>query len=271
MATADAALALVAAGVSHCSGVVAEQGGLLTSLFITGLVGGISHCIGMCGPFVLSQVGARLERIPARKMREWHRLTGAALLPYQLGRMTTYAVLGALGAALAGQIGDLSGLRWLSAALLLLAAVLFLGHAVPRLKRLWAPSPEATGSATGSAAGTGKPSGVSGLVNRLARPLFSAPLGWRGYGLGVVLGFIPCGLLYAALAAAAATGDPVAGAFGMMAFCAGTIPNLFAVGVAGHWAGQRWRGLITQAAPVLLVLNAGVLGWLGLSQLISSS
>lgn len=253
MATPDAAFALIAAGLSHCSGVVAEQGGLLTSLFVTGLVGGVSHCIGMCGPFVLSQVGARLEKIPAARMREWHRLTGAALLPYQLGRMTTYMLLGAAGATLAGQINSLSGLRWLSAGLLLLAAVLFAGHAIPRLRRLWQPA------ATVSAPPTGR------WINRIAAPLFAAPLGWRGYGLGLVLGFIPCGLLYAALAAAAATGDPVAGAFGMAAFCLGTMPNLFAVGLAGHLAGQRWRGLIAQAAPVLLLLNAGVLAWLAVS------
>lgn len=253
MASPDAAFALIAAGISHCSGVVAEQGGLLTSLLFTGLVGGVSHCIGMCGPFVLSQVGSRLERIPAARMREWHRLTGAALLPYHLGRMTTYSLLGAVGATLAGQINSLSGLRWLSAALLLLAAVLFAGHAIPRLRRLWHPSvPVSTPSA-------------GRWINRVAAPLFAAPTGWRGYALGVVLGFIPCGLLYAALAAAAATGDPVAGAFGMAAFCLGTLPNLLAVGVAGHLAGQRWRGLIAQAAPVLLILNAGVLAWLAVS------
>lgn len=258
MAGPDAAFAMIAAGLSHCSGVVAEQGGLLTSLLFTGLVGGVSHCIGMCGPFVLSQVGARLERIPADRMREWHRLTGAALLPYQLGRMTTYAILGAVAAGLAGRLNDWSGLRWLSAVLLLLAAVLFVGHAVPRLKRLWQPN-----AVTGPV-GAG-PGGASGWIGRVAAPLFTAPVGWRGYALGVVLGFIPCGLLYAALAVAAATGDPVAGAFGMMAFCLGTLPNLFAVGLVGHLAGQRWRGLIAQAAPVLLILNAGVLVWLAAS------
>ncbi|MBY0430344.1 MAG: sulfite exporter TauE/SafE family protein, partial [Rhodospirillales bacterium] len=48
----------------------------MASLFLTGLVGSLSHCAGMCGPFVLSQVAARLESRPASRMREWHRLTG---------------------------------------------------------------------------------------------------------------------------------------------------------------------------------------------------
>jgi sulfite exporter TauE/SafE len=242
-------LTLLAAGASHCAAVVADAGGLLASLAITGLVGGLTHCTAMCGPFVLSQVSARMEAVPAARMREWHRLTGAALVPYHLGRTTTYMALGAAGAALAGRLGDLAGLRWLSAALLAVAALLFVGYAIPRLK-LALPG--------GAAAETW----WSGRVGRLARPLFSAPVGGKGYLLGLLLGFIPCGLLYAALAAAAATGDPLAGALGMAAFALGTLPNLLAVGLAGHVAGLRWRALVAKGAPLLLLLNAGVLAYM---------
>lgn len=251
----SALLALIAAGASHCAVVVTDHGSLLVSLLVTGLMGSLTHCSAMCGPFVLSQVAARMEAIPAQKMREWHRLTGAALLPYHLGRGTTYMALGSLGAALAGSLSDLSGLRWLSGVLLLIAAVLLVGYALPQFK---------VSLPGGALAERWWNTRISGW----AKPLFASPTGLRGYILGLLLGFIPCGLLYAALAAAAASGDPVAGLFGMAAFVLGTIPTLFAVGVLGHLAGQRWREMMRKAAPALLLFNAAVLAWMAVGLLL---
>lgn len=254
MSQDSALLALMAAGASHCAVVISDHGSLLTSLFFTGLMGSLSHCSTMCGPFVLSQVAARMEAIPAQKMREWHRLTGAALLPYHLGRGTTYMLLGSLGALLAGSLSSLNGLRWLSAGLLLVAALLLVGYALPQFKiHLPGLPAERWWSAT---------------VARKAQALFASPVGGRGYLLGTLLGFIPCGLLYAALAAAAATGDPLAGAFGMAAFVLGTIPMLFVVGLLGHLAGDRWRTTMRQATPILLLFNAAALVWMAVSQIL---
>ncbi len=239
-------LTALSAGLSVCRTTVAENGGLLTSLFVTGLIGSATHCAGMCGPFVLSQVASRMEQVPVAAMSEWRRLSGAALLPYHLGRATTYAALGAVGGALAGA---LAGWFRLAAALLLAFAALFLlGMAVPRLKTLLG------GSSGGS--------WWSRSVGAWARPLFAHPTGLRGYALGVALGFIPCGLLYAALAAAAATADPLAGAFAMLAFATGTAPALVAVGAIGHFAISRWRQPLLKWSPLLLAANAGVLGFM---------
>jgi sulfite exporter TauE/SafE len=251
----QALLALLAAGVSHCAVVITDKGNLLLSLLFTGLVGGLSHCSTMCGPFVLSQVSARMEALPASQMREWHRLTGAALLPYHLGRATTYMSLGAIGAALAGSLSGLGGLRWLSAILLMIAALLLIGYALPQLKV------KLPGGAVAER-------WWSGRMATLAKPLFSAPVGLKGYLLGILLGFIPCGLLYGALTAAASTGDPLAGAFGMGAFVLGTLPTLFAVGLLGHFASQRWRDIVRRGAPILLLLNAGVLTWLAVTLIV---
>jgi sulfite exporter TauE/SafE len=242
-------LALMDSSLHHCQAVLQSDGGLLGSLALAGLVGGVCHCAGMCGPFVLSQVAARLEGTPASQMREWHRLTGAAVLPYHLGRATTYAGLGGLAAGLAGRITKTGSLHWLSAVLLLAAALFMASLALPSLKRRLAGS--------GS-----EGSGWSRTLDHLARPLFGQPTGWRGYGLGLLLGFIPCGLLYGALAAAAASGDVLTGMAGMLAFAAGTWPSLFAVGLLGHLAGQRWRMPILRYAPFLLMINAGMLTWL---------
>lgn len=244
----DSLLASLSAGLAVCRVTVADNGGLLSSLFVTGLVGSLTHCSGMCGPFVLSQVAARLEQIPVARMSEWHRLSGAALLPYHLGRATTYAALGAVGGAAAGAFAGWGGFRYLAAGLLVVAALFLLGMAVPRLKAL-----------LGGSAGE---SWWSRSVGAWARPLFSSPTGLRGWLLGVFLGFIPCGLLYAALAAAAATGDAVAGAFAMLAFAAGTVPALVVVGAIGHFAVSRWRGPMLRWSPLLLTANAGVLGFM---------
>ncbi len=241
---------MLATGLAHCRAVTVEHGGLLTSLFMAGLVGSATHCVGMCGPFVLAQTVARLESRPASDMREFHRLSGAALAPYHLGRTTTYAGLGAAAALLAGGVIDVTGLKWLSAALLILAALFFLGYAVQRIgvHVPWLKS--------------GGESGWSRHLGRWARPLFERPVGVRGYALGLMLGFLPCGLLYGALAAAAASGDPLSGAFAMIAFALGTVPALLAVGLAGHVAGRRWQGLLAGITPVLMVFNAAALTYL---------
>ncbi len=224
-----------------CRTVAVDHGGLIGGLFLTGLLGSLTHCSGMCGPFVLSQTAARLEQIPLEHMSEWQRLKGAVLLPYHLGRATTYAALGAMAAFTAGRFSQWEGFKPLAAGLLILAALFLLSLALPRLKR------------------GGEESWWSNTVAGWARPLFASPTGWRGWTLGLALGFIPCGLLYAAVAAAASSGDPLAGAMGMLAFSAGTVPLLVGVGVVGHFAMTRWRQSVQRWAPVLLVINAGML------------
>jgi sulfite exporter TauE/SafE len=236
-------LSLLASGLAICRTGIDGREGLIGSLFLTGLVGSLSHCAGMCGPFVLSQVAARMQTVPLERMSEMRRLAGAALVPYHLGRATTYAALGAVAASFTGLLGGNPAFRWLAALLLVLAALALLALALPTLKR---PS-------------RGK-DWWSSRIARLAAPLFSSPVGIRGWLLGVALGFIPCGLLYAALVAAASGGNPIAGAAGMLAFAAGTVPMLVVVAAVGHAALAHWRGPLLRLAPVILVLNAGMLG-----------
>ncbi len=254
---AHSALSLLEAGLNQCAVVVGRDGGLLLALLTAGLVGGVTHCAGMCGPFVLAQVTARLERVPAARMSEFHRLAGAAVLPYHLGRATSYAAVGAVAATVAGHVAALPGLKWLSVALLGFAALFFLGYAVRGLSA-WVPAFDGAARRW-----------WGDRVARLARPLFGNPTGWRGYGLGVALGFIPCGLLYGAVAVAAASGSALTGALGMLAFTLGTVPSLLAVGLAGHLAGRAWRTAVARAAPVVMVGNAGVLGWMALRMIVT--
>ena len=152
--------------------------------------------------------------------------------------------------ALTGGLVAATEWRWLSATLLGLAALFFLAYAA---RGLGLALPGAAGSDGGWR---------SRRIGRWAKPLFDRPIGWRGYALGVVLGFLPCGLLYGALAAAAAAGSALAGALAMLAFSLGTVPALIAVGVAGHVAGSRFRGIAHALAPVLMLVNAAALSYL---------
>ncbi len=239
---------LLSNGYAICRASAIDNGATLFSLFLAGLAGGGAHCIGMCGPFVLTQVTARLEYVPVASMSEFSRLTGAALMPYHFGRMTSYAGLGAIAALLSGGITQATGFKYLAAGLLFLAGLFFLVYAA-RTLGLGLP-----GLAPSSKSGV-----LAGALGNLARPLFGRPLGWRGYVLGLILGFIPCGLLYGALAAASSTADPVAGFLAMVFFALGTVPALLIVGLSGHIVIGRWRGIMTCTAPILLIVNGGFL------------
>ena len=258
---------LLASGFAHCRSVVATHGGLAASLLLAGLLGSLTHCVGMCGPFVLAQTVERLNRLPAAQMREFHRLAGGALVPYHLGRATTYALLGAGAAALAEGAIEFAGLRWISGALLGSAALFFLVYAGRELRGLILP-PKASAKAPAERPHLDGPlrgeprHWWSRTKSRLIRPLFDRPVGWRGYVLGVALGFLPCGLLWGALAAAAASGDALTGAFCMLAFALGTVPSLVAVGLAGHVAGHRFRVAALRLAPLLMLVNAATLSYL---------
>lgn len=212
------------------------------SLFLAGLAGGLTHCSTMCGPFVLAQAAATADANLGGGMLR--RLSGAALLPYHLGRGLGYGALGALAGGAGALLSQASGLRWLAALLLLLASLLMLAQASARLSSLLPSLPA--------------PRLPRALQARL-HGLLTAPTGWRGVRLGLLLSALPCGLLYAALAAAAASGSALAGGLAMLTFVLGTFPALGAVALLGRFFGQavgpRWRTL----GGALFLLNAGVL------------
>ncbi len=229
--------------VGAICGAVPMEGGLIAGLFLAGLAGGPLHCGPMCGGFVLGQVADRMAELPGRHLCEWQRLGSAALLPYHAGRIVTYAMLGAL----AGVGGSLVGrLPWASTALLVLAAGLFGLMAWRR----WSPRSRFIPGRQGS--------GRRPASERLMRP-FRFPQWRQGVRLGLLLGFLPCGFLYAALAAAASSQDGLTGALGMAAFGAGTVPALLLVGLIGHAADRRWHALVASVAPFILVVNAALL------------
>lgn len=217
---------------------------LVLALFLMGLAGSFTHCVGMCGPFVIAQVTAGLEARGAAGYGTLQRLRGAALVPYHLGRMTTYVALGAASATLLGFVANHPGFRAVAALMLGLAALAMIAQAVGRsLPLVDRMLPR----------GGGLP-GASRVKRLLARPQ-----GWRGYLLGVALGFIPCGMLYAAIAAASAAGGMAGGAAAMLGFALGTTPGLLGVGWAGLLFGRRWQRVAAVLAPAMMLVSAAML------------
>lgn len=237
---------------THCGLTFSSHQHIIITLFMGGLVGSVTHCAGMCGPFVISQTAARLSHLPPTQLSEWRRLQGAALLPYHAGRLTTYVGLGIVAASLAVPLRTMVWFHYLGAGLLVGAGLVFLLQALRSVrpflaKRLIAPWLTLNFI----------PMPV--WVHSVTQRLFAAPTGWRGYGLGVVLGFLPCGLIYAAIMVVTARADPLGAALGMAAFAIGTIPALLLVGVGGHYVTARFPPFVRYIAPLIMVVNALVL------------
>lgn len=221
----------------------AAPGGLLLGLFLAGATGSVMHCVPMCGGFVLGQAARNLQRVPMARLCEWQRLRTGLLMPYHLGRLTTYAALGALAATGTTILMQIPALSALPPLLLIAAAGLFLTQAGGRLASPHRPS---------------NPGRLSAVIAALTRHLDRTRPA-DGFVLGLALGLLPCGFLYGALAAAAASATPAAGAACMLAFGLGTAPALMILGVAGHSAADRWRAVAARVATPILAVNAALL------------
>lgn len=208
---------------------------LPATLLAAGLAGGVLHCSGMCGPFVLGQVMSA-DSAGSRHYGEWHRLGAAALAPYHLGRATTYVALGALSGGATALFASTTGFAWLSSLLLISAALLLIAQAAGLV--------------------VGRTTPWSATLSRLAAPLSRSHRPSSRYGMGVLLGFLPCGLLYGALAAAAGSASMIYGALGMLAFALGTMPTLVAVGWGGLLLRRRLREAGRWIAAPILLANA---------------
>jgi sulfite exporter TauE/SafE len=222
-------------------------------MLLAGLAGSVAHCSFMCGPFVLAQVGARLRNLPVAGLCEQARLRHAVLAPYHLGRITTYAAIGAVAASL-----GLTARMWLDAQsgwLLLFGAALFTAQAAARLAPAWQPLrlPRIK-------------TGLSAPMRRFVAGLdVTRPIG--AWLLGLALGGLPCMFLYSAVVVASSSASPAGGALAMTAFGLGTVPALVVVGFLGHQAGRAWNGTLTRVAPFLLLGNAVMLAVMAARQL----
>jgi sulfite exporter TauE/SafE len=199
---------------------------LLPAIVASSLLGSL-HCVAMCGPLIGLAGGARTVRLAAM---------------HSLGRLTTYAALGA-GAGLVGRAIDLAGmLGTVQRAATLVAGLAIIAWGVYALVRgLNAPGH-----------GTLFRAGLVQIRSKRAAA--------RAWLVGVLTGLLPCGWLWAFVVSAGGTADPASGALVMAAFWLGTVPAMVGViGFAGPALERLRRKVPAITAIVLIALGLGTL------------
>ncbi|RPI44488.1 MAG: sulfite exporter TauE/SafE family protein [Betaproteobacteria bacterium] len=184
---------------------------------LLGLAGG-AHCAGMCGGIV----GA-LSISPGARSRPL-----AFTAAYHAGRATSYAaagaIVGALGQAGLALRGSLASQHVLFAiaSVALLAAGLYVAGYAPFVRRI-----EAAGSV------------LWRRIEPFSRSLIPATTPGRAALLGLLWGWLPCGMVYGALLLALGAGSIGNGILTMAAFALGTMPSLLAVGLFARSAQRQ--------------------------------
>ncbi|HEY9199613.1 MAG TPA: sulfite exporter TauE/SafE family protein [Gammaproteobacteria bacterium] len=216
--------------------------GLLSALLV-GFFGGV-HCVGMCGGIVGALTFGLPEHVRSRPAGAW-----PFHIAYNLGRITSYTLAGALAGGLGAGLLQLTELRQAQQVLQVLAALfmfalgLYLGGWWQGLRHV-----ERLG-------GT-----VWRRIEPLGRGLLPVATPARAYLLGLVWGWLPCGLVYSVLIWALAAGSAFAGAQLMFAFGLGTMPNLLLMGALaaklGGFVRQPWP---RRVAGGLVLVFAGIL------------
>ncbi len=212
-----------------------DAGISIGALIVTGLLTSL-HCISMCGGIALSQgvKGVLPDSTGPGSILPGTRYFGAALIPslaYNLGRITSYTIIGAL----AGAAGAAMNIGFLGKAVLMAVAGLFMigmGLSLAgwlRLPRISWPAYDRVRTLAG---------------------IRAARLG--PYAVGLANGFMPCGPLQAMQVYALGSGSAGAGALAMFAFSSGTVPLLFAFGAGGALVPIRYRAMAIKAGAVLV-------------------
>lgn len=208
------------------------------SVFLVGLLGGV-HCVGMCGGIVTALSLSSTTRRPALPM----------LLAYNFGRIASYALAGAIVGAIGASTLLLE--RFVPAERVLYGVanimLILLGLYLAGLSRA-VLALERVGSVVWA--------GLQPLMKRFI-PVRTLP---QAFFTGAVWGWLPCGLVYSVLISALATASAAHGALLMLAFGAGTLPNLLAMGLFAQRLQSLTRKPGVRLAAGLLVAAFGVWG-----------
>ena len=202
---------------------------MLWSAFLIGLFGSF-HCIGMCGPIALA--------LPIQKDNKLNLIVGRVL--YNIGRAITYATIG-LFFGLVGQSLSLAGFQQsvsIIAGVLILLMVLLPSKVSQKLYLL-------------------KPAyGFTNFLKRKFGVLLKQKSVASTFFIGLLNGFLPCGLVYIAVAGAIASGGYLDGAIYMFVFGIGTLPIMLAVSLAGNFISLNVRKRINKMIPAFMIVLA---------------
>lgn len=218
------------------------DGAGLTVFVLVGLLGG-AHCLGMCGPLVTLYA----ERMESDGPVSWNEVRQHLL--FNLGRTSTYALLGAL-------MGGIGSLVYETAAVAAVANdVRAVGGLVVGVFIVFTGvSYVLTGKTTG-AMGHGLAPSVFERASAVAVARVDTWVrGPRIVGLGAIHGFLPCPLLYPAFLYALAAGSPGYGAVALGVLGVATVPAVFAYGVAFQSVSTHVRGPLHRALGVAFLL-----------------
>lgn len=195
------------------------------------------HCLVMCGG-----ISAALGMAAAKDAQG--RTRPGLLLTYQLGRIFSYALAGALLAGILGGLVALLDIEAVRRTLRALSALALLLGALVAFGRVRDP---------GLILGRGLWLKVAPLGRRLL-PVTTLP---RGFAFGMVWGWMPCGFVYSVLLIATLQADAGRGALTMAAFGLGTLPALFLGALsAGRLHGFASRPVARHVGGTVLLLSA---------------
>lgn len=201
-------------------------------LILTALVFGLVtsfHCAGMCGPIAIA--------LPLHGESKWAKLFGGIL--YNLGRTSTYIVIGAAFGMLGQGISALGFQKWLSiiTGLLMISTVAF-----PSLFKFNLSS------------GSGKGFSLLGKLKSGLKILFSTKSFSSLFLIGFLNGFLPCGPLYSAIIISTGTGNMIESMLFMLMFGLGTIPVLLMISILGNVLSIGLRRKMANFLPVVIVI-----------------
>ncbi len=220
--------------------------------FLVGLLGGV-HCIGMCGGIV-GALCLGLDNNPNKTAQQSFIKSFPFLLSYNVGRISSYTLAGVL----------MGGIGWLGSHLFTLYAI------QQTLELIAASFMLALGLyIAGWWRGLAKIERWGGnVIWKRLQPLGQRFLPVKSYRhalfLGLVWGWLPCGLVYSVIIWTISTQSPLEGGLLMLSFGLGTLPNLLLMGVFAstlqQFIQQPW---VKQVAGVMIMLFAGVMFYRG--------
>lgn len=206
----------------------------LLSAFVVGLLGGV-HCVGMCGGIV----GALSIGLPGSGGARW-----AVQMGYNLGRIASYTLAGAIAGGMGYFFSGLLPVQQAQQILLVVAGVfmILLGLYLAGWWNLLLRVEQAGGW-------------LWQRIEPLGRGLLPVRHARHAVMLGLLWGWLPCGLVYSVLIWSVSAGGALQGAMLMLAFGLGTLPNLLLMGAAAtqlqRWVRNPW---VRQLAGAMIVL-----------------
>jgi hypothetical protein len=220
----------------------------LALIFLTGFFGSM-HCVGMCGAIVAAystQDGFHNSSTGGK----W----GAFLkhLSYNIGRVLSYTIVGAVLGAVGGGIAGLKLVgEWFSA----LAGIVLIVSGIWMLRIFpWMGLRPRRGFTKDIPLGAEKKSLLLSLYTRSYGALLASPTVESKFYIGALTPLLPCGLLYSAFMMAAASGDAVSGAVTMALFGSGIVPSLVVVGYVSTFFRFRLRTWGDKLAAITIIL-----------------